>query len=314
MSLFLNIDDLRGCLPVNVSFELGDLEPFFLEVENTILCRHITSALYANLYATLHAPNAEVDEELLVRCRRAVAPLALSNYLPFGQVHISTVGITTVSKSSERTAAYSYQVDDLNQSALNMGFNALESLVDYLEERADDYELYANSPEHVENTRLLVPSAREFSSIYPIFNSRLTYYALRPTLASLQDETLIETIGTELFNKLKANTGLTDDEKKLRDRAKKWLAFRTIVEVLGLQLSVELNSGGVRVNYGSMFSNTYKYYTPPTDAQRSIATETATKRAAGLWSEIGSLLDTINGVDRTQTPRAIISDKATVLF
>jgi hypothetical protein len=314
MSLFLTNEDLRGCIPANVSFSLENLEPFLVEVESTILVRHMGYEQYSLLLASFLAPNAAVDEELLALCRRVAAPLALSNYLPWGEVQISDVGVTTVSKSSDRTAAYAYQVDNLNQSALRMGFNALESLIEFLEVRADDYELYANSAEYTENTRLLIPSAHEFSKIYPIFDSRLTYYALRPTLASLQDETLVETLTPELFEKLRVNDALTDDEKKLRDRARKWLAFRTIVEVMQLQLSVELNAGGLRVNYGSMFSNTYKYYTPPSDAQRSLAVETAKSRAAGLWSEIGSLLDAINGVEPAANGRTILIDKATVLF
>jgi hypothetical protein len=63
-----------------------------------------------------------------------------------------------------------------------------------------------------------------------------------------------------------------------------------------------------------MFSNTYKYYTPPSDAQRSIAIETAKSRAAGLWSEMSRLLDNINGVEPTLNARNIIAEKATVLF
>jgi hypothetical protein len=321
MSLFLNNEDLRGCIPANVSFSLENLEPFLVEVESTILVRHMGYEEYSRLLASFVAPNMAVDQELLALCRRVAAPLALSNYLPWGEVQISDVGVTTVSKSSDRTAAYAYQVDNLNQSALRMGFNALETLIAYLEKNATEekYSYYFGSAEHLENTRLLLPSAVEFSRYYPIFESRLTYYAIRSTISSLQDETLIPVLTQSLFDKLKTNasTGenaLSIDEKALRDRACKWLAFKTIVEVMQLQLSVELNAGGLRVNYGSMFSNTYKYYTPPSDAQRSIAVETAKERSAGLWSEIGSLLDTINGVEPAANGRTILVDKATVLF
>jgi hypothetical protein len=319
MSLFLTNDDVRGCIPANVSFSIENLEPFLLEVESTILVRHMGYDQYSNLLASYHAPNAEVDEELLALCRRVVAPLALSNYLPWGEVQISDVGITTVSKSADRTAAYAYMVDNLNQSALRMGFNALETLIAHLEKNVGGYLLYAESEEHLENTRLLIASAVDFSRYYPIFESRLTYYAIRSTISSLQDEILIPALTKTLFDKLKANatTGenaLSADEVALRDRACKWLAFRTIVEVMQLQLAVELNAGGLRVNYGSMFSNTYKYYTPPSDAQRSIAVETAKNRATILWSEIASLLDTINGVEPSANGRTILANKATVLF
>lgn len=319
MSLFLTNDDLRGCIPANVSFDIENIEPFFLEIETTVLARHISEDMYDALIVTI----TEIPENLkkvVELARRAVAPLALANYLPFGEVQISDVGITTVSKASDRTAAYAYQVDKLEQSCLKMGFNALEVLLAYLDSNINQthFSHYKNSAEYKENTRLFLSSATDFSSCYNIFDSRLTYYALRTIIASIQDEKIAPKMGI-LFLKILKNesTGadaLSEIEKKLRDRARKYLAFQSIVEAMKLQMSVELNAGGLRVNYGSMFSNAYKYYTPPSEAQKSIALDTATRRAESLWGEIASIIDEINGVVAQETTTKIIADKATVIF
>lgn len=307
MSIFSNNNDFRGCIPANVSFSIENIEPFLVEVETTTLSQHISRELYAEVLESVSQGG-----ELLTLCRRVVAPLALVKYLPFGEVQISDVGITTVGKSADRTAAYAYQVANIEQAALTMGFNALEVLIDFLENNSEDYPTYAASPEHTENTRLIVPNAKKFSSIYQIFNSQLTYYALRPILSNFQEDTLRKTIGDELFSEMLSSN---DSEKKeLFSTAQKWLVYRTLIEAFQLQLAVEINAGGLRVNYGSMFSNTYKYYTPPTDLQVAKALAVLKEKERFFWGEMATLLNKINGVETPVVSSKMIAIKGTVLF
>ena len=307
MSIFSSNEDFRGCIPANISFSIENIEPFLVEVETTTLSQHISRELYEEVLT-----NVAQGGELLTLCRRVVAPLALVKYLPFGEVQISDVGITTVGKSADRTAAYAYQVANIEQAALTMGFNALEVLISFLEENVDDYTVYANSPEHTENTRLIVPNAKEFSRIYQIFNSRLTYYALQPIISNFQEDTLQKTIGTELFTEML--TSQDQDKRVLLETAKKWLVYRTLIEAFQLQLAVELNAGGLRVNYGSMFSNTYKYYTPPTDQQVAKAINVLKEKERLFWGVMSGLINKIKGIETPVAPSKMIAIKGTVLF
>ncbi len=307
MSIFSSNEDFRGCIPANISFSIENIEPFLVEVETTTLSQHISRELYEEVLT-----NVAQGGELLTLCRRVVAPLALVKYLPFGEVQISDVGITTVGKSADRTAAYAYQVANIEQAALTMGFNALEVLISFLEENVEEYPTYESSPEHTENTRLIVPNAKEFSRIYQIFNSRLTYYALRPIISNFQEDTLQKTIGTELFTEML--TSQDQDKKELLETAKKWLVYRTLIEAFQLQLAVELNAGGLRVNYGSIFSNTYKYYTPPTDQQVAKAINVLKEKERLFWGEMATLINQIKGIETPVAPSKMIAIKGTVLF
>ncbi|WP_028521966.1 DUF6712 family protein [Runella limosa] len=307
MSIFSNNNDFRGCIPANVSFSIENIEPFLVEVETTTLSQHISRELYSQVLESVSQGG-----ELLTLCRRVVAPLALVKYLPFGEVQISDVGITTVGKSADRTAAYAYQVANIEQAALTMGFNALEVLIDFLESNSEDYPTYAESPEHTENTRLIVPNAKQFSSIYQIFNSQLTYYALRPILSNFQEDTLRKTVGDELFSEIISSND--PDKKDLLWAAKKWLVYRTLIEAFQLQLAVEINAGGLRVNYGSMFSNTYKYYTPPTDQQVAKALGVLKEKERLFWGVLSGLINRINGVEVPVVSSKMIAIKGTVLF
>ncbi|WP_428663522.1 DUF6712 family protein [Runella sp.] len=313
MPLFQTIEDVRDYVKFNLIFDFPTIETYLTDAEEIDLADYIGSDLIARLVGAEN-PNA-IERQGLVFCRRFVARLGTLRWLPMGEVQFGNDGITTVGKGEMRTAAYDAQIARITASLTNSAYNALEQLLRWLEKPNILTELtqYATSAQRTENQKYLIKNATEFSTYYQIFGKQLTFLALRPTMAAVETQRLAPALG-ELYTTLKTGTGLSDLQKKLLDACKWFLAYQTVADVLELELNVELDAGGLRVNYTAQFENT-KYYTPPTDAQRISAQQAAARRAEKMWSTVNSILTEINPpVVDTSTASGIVASKFSVGF
>lgn len=292
--LFANTEGIREYIKYNLNFDFEQIQPYLVDVEYELGRKYIGEEMLTRLTEAVTNPN-DIETQTLVFARRYVARMAAIAWLPFGEVQFGNDGITTVGKSEFRTAAYDAQIARLTQSLESSAYKALEQLLSWLEKPATlaAFAEYANSEQRTENRRYLIKNAIEFSKYYQIFGEELTFQAVRPTMASIETLKVASMLGEELYGKLKAGSELTDIEKKLLEATKWYLAYSTIASVLELEMNVELSAGGLRVNYTTQFQNT-KYYTPPSDAQRSSAQQAAARRAQSIWAEISSLLQEIN--------------------
>jgi hypothetical protein len=292
--LFANTEGIREYIKYNLNFDFEQIQPYLVDVEYELGRKYIGEEMLTRLNDVVTNPN-DIETQTLVFARRYVARMAAIAWLPFGEVQFGNDGITTVGKGEFRTAAYDAQIARLTQSLESSAYKALEQLLSWLEKPATlaVFTEYADSEQRIENRRYLIKNAIEFSKYYQIFGEELTFQAVRPTMASIETLKVASMLGEDLYGKLKVGSELTDIEKKLLEAIKWYLAYSTIASVLELEMNVELSAGGLRVNYTTQFQNT-KYYTPPSDAQRSSAQQAAARRAQSIWAEISSLLQEIN--------------------
>jgi hypothetical protein len=292
MILFSCIEEVREFVKYNLNFDFETLTPFLDDAEYELGKRYVNEAFLERLRTASVNPT-EVERQALVFARRYIARTATVAWLPFGEVQFGNDGITTVGKGEVRTSAYDAQIARITHSLESSAYKALEQLLTWLETTniIEEFEEYANSEQRLENRRYLIKSAIEFSKYYQIFGEELTFQALRPTMAAIETQQLAPALG-EQYELLKAAVSLSDDQKKLLDMSKWYLAYATIANALELEMNVELNAGGLRVNYTTQFQNT-KYFTPPTDAQRSSAQQAAARRADTMWGSIGAMMSVI---------------------
>lgn len=313
MPLFETIEDVRDYIKFNLIFDFPTIQPYLTDAEEIDLADYVGKELITRL-VNAGSPNS-IEKQAIVFCRRFVARLATLRWLPMGEVQFGNDGITTVGKSEMRTAAYDAQIARITASLNNSAYNALEQLLRWLEDTNVRAELtqYANSEQRIENQKYLLKNATEFSKYYQIFGKQLTFLALRPTMAAIETQRLMPALG-ELYATLKTGTGLNAIQAKLLEACKWFLAYQTVADVLELELNVELEAGGLRVNYTAQFENT-KYYTPPSDAQRISAQQAAARRAERMWSAVNALLNEINppAVD-SSTASGIVASNFSVGF
>ncbi|AYQ31442.1 DUF6712 family protein [Runella sp. SP2] len=297
--LLKSTEEIREYIKYNLNFDFNQIEPYLVDVEYELGRKWIGEEMLERLNEVVNNPN-EIQAQTLVFARRYVARMAAVAWLPFGEVQFGNDGITTVGKGEYRTAAYDAQIARLTQSLESSAYKALEQLLSWLEKPATlmAFTEYSSSEQRVENRRYLIKNAVEFSKYYQIFGEELTFQALRPTMAAIETLKIASMLGDELYQELKMGTELSELQKKLLEATKWFLAYSTIASVLELEMNVELNAGGLRVNFSTQFQNT-KYYTPPSDAQRSSAQQAATRRAESMLAEMSSILQEMNPTTET---------------
>jgi len=301
MTLFKTIDELRESISISGGFTLDNLSPYFQDVVDAIIVPHISQTLYDQILARYNEEGLSLTNdqtELLRRTRSVIARFALVSYLPFGEVIISDDGITTVGKSADRTAAYDQQITRLTETLLTQGHDALERLLTWLDssERLASFPDFANSDEYKRQQRGLIRRAVDFSDIYPIGSSRLTFKAIYPEMLNVEEDKLIPLISRNRYQQIKSGTNLDDALASLKRAAQKAVVFQSVANVIQLQQNIQLDGSGLRV-YGTSAngSQNVKFYRAPTESERSTALAAAQARADFYWDTVSeTLLDIIN--------------------
>lgn len=249
MTLLDDIDKFLAKVPVNGSFSWELIFPFIKQAELKYLVPVIGKELYLELGA-LDGSATDEQSELLDLIYNAVANIALSLYLPLGNVQISDSGIQIVS-TNDRKTAFEWQVNRAIDAAASLGMDGLELVLQYLGDNIASFGTYADSDAYTANNSLFINTAEQFNQAYNINRSRLTFVCLYAVLKQVEKEVIIPQIGkdvaADLKTKIKAKT-LSDDEKELVEWIQKAEAFLAVRDILP-QLSVELSPQGLAINY-----------------------------------------------------------------
>lgn len=310
-TLFKSVEDLAQYIPINHQFPLAKFQPFLREVQEETLEQFYGMELMSLLLNEYHSKDFTVMDAriqtLLQKSQTALANIAFFKYIPLGEVQFDANGITTFDDSETRKGATDNQVVRLRATVLNSGMNALERMLLYLDDNVAIYPEY----EIVYNARpnSLLPNSRAFSEQYPIFNSFLTYHQLQPMLLQ-NEETIKEILGVH-YDLLLA-PGLTQPQQKLLRKAKLALAYLTVADAIEIPLAIELNSGGLRVNYTSIITNA-KYYTPPSDKLREATLMAAKRKAAECLEDLQVILAELEGGSNTGVSAFPMGDKLIML-
>lgn len=174
--------------------------------------RHLRPVLGPALYNDLSAlPDADVQAALadpasvtgglLYLVHEALANLGLLEYLPLSQLQINDSGLYVTAGGSR---PFQWQIDQLKTSLRSKGYNALESVLEYLEAHAADFPAWATSLAAVQAREQLLASAADFTRHYDIAGSRLTYQALLATLRKVERFELEPVLSLDYLLELKA--------------------------------------------------------------------------------------------------------------
>lgn len=156
---------------------------------------------------------AGVDEEtLLFYCRRANVFLAFWSEFDEINTRITDAGFQR-QESEEGTfkPVYKYQEDNLRIGFKNKGFNALDSMLDYLETHIDVFPEYESAPSHQVYKSGFVKSTDEVERYYTIYQSRLIFLRLESHLRFVSEVMLPTVIGTKLHDSLMEHLDGSDD-------------------------------------------------------------------------------------------------------
>jgi hypothetical protein len=256
MTLIRTIDQF--CAHVRVSADgtkLENLEPDLRVAER----RHLRPVLGAALYNELSALSnddvqAALDDStsatggLLRLVHEALANLGLLEYLPLNQLQINDGAVYVVSGGSR---PFQWQIDQLKASLRGKGYNALESVLEYLEAHLADFPAWATSPAAVQAREQLIASAAEFTRHYDIASSRLTYQALLATLRKVERFELEPVLSFEYLTELKAQLvagAVSTDNQVVLERFLRPALAHLVVAAAIPEVGLTFNGSAVELN------------------------------------------------------------------
>jgi hypothetical protein len=257
---FDNTADLIECLPVTAAYDFAEIKPFLESAAQKYL-RHEMGIgkelfdqilqLYNDGYSSLSDPN----KKLVGIIRKVVINFAMFQYVPFGIVNIGKEGITQL-KKDDREPLRKWQSDQLQEKFLTEGFDAIDQLLEFLEENKTDFPTWTTSPAYSLSKNEFINSTSEFSKFYPLVRSRRTYLFLRPYISRVDQFSILEALGQSKYDEIKLqikNGPLTDENKNLLLLIQPAVAHLTMSLALD-HLNVSINERGIQVL--SMASNT----------------------------------------------------------
>lgn len=231
---------------------------------------------------------------VLYLAQRAVANLAFWANFDALSLRISDQGFQRQESDSWKPA-YKYQEDNLRQSFANTGFNALDQLLQQLEDHMEEFDAYEQSPAWLESQRSIVRGTDEVQDIYEINNSRLVYLRLLPVIRQVQELTLQPILGDHLYEGLvgylkgdvpEDMSGIQESVwRRLRDHSRKVVVMAAVRQLL--------RTTGTITNRGAYFTSVgggggTQNTQPVPDARLSLLIADAERAMAGYTARLTS--------------------------
>jgi hypothetical protein len=234
---------LRKYLSVNGSVNHENIAPYLRKAERNFL-KPLIGAVQLKVFENPQTdPIIKEAQEL---AQEAVANFGYYIYLPIGAVQISDNGIHVTENDNTRSAS-DKQFKELQRSFKKSGHEALDELLEFMEQSADKFSEWFESDCYTIYKELLVNKTATFNSDYHIFNSRQTFVAMRPTIKVVEDQFIAPVVGSPLLTALKSNQTKTFRKEVKKILQKAIVAF-TIMKTVDNGMFV-LDAKGIHMKF-----------------------------------------------------------------
>jgi hypothetical protein len=185
--LVTSTDDLKQYVKANSSLTFKAVEPFFIDAESKYVRPWLGEHLYKKLDS--YKTTTSVDESLralLPYAARASARFTVmlasaSNDINFGESGFTTSSSTTLAPASAQ------RVDRFNSSIEQLGWDAIEQMLRFLEQNKEAYPDWVESEAYTLSFKSFINSAEVFNSyVNDLGNSRLTFSKLRSVMDTVE--------------------------------------------------------------------------------------------------------------------------------
>jgi len=228
--LISNIDNLKDHAAIDFINGFEIIQPFVIDAENWLKRRYLGDALY-NKIASLAADSESISVsdsdttnplyyEILSLSQGIVTNIALLDYIPEGQLEISSQGIRINTTDTKKTA-FPWQITLLENRYKKGRDTKLEDLLQLLFTK--DIEEWNNSPVIRKLRKRFINSALQFDKHFSIEESHLLFIRLLPDMdyvekiyiRSLLNDAFIEELRERILDGEDAeNDNPSDDEKQ----------------------------------------------------------------------------------------------------
>lgn len=250
--LIKNIETIRDIVQTTASVDWDALKSSIEDAENEFIIPVIGQELYDELDLEYNKISPDLSVEQLLALKKIQKPLAYFSmmlWMPEGMIKVNGDGIH-VSVNENLKTAWGTLTDKLEFKYLNSGFKAIDSLLEFLELHAGDYEAWTESSAYTVFKSSFIKDAKLFTSIYSIGNSRRVFIRIKPEMVKVEDFFIKPNLGIAYFNELKSailSDNLSIDDKITLDYIQKAVAYFTAGKSLENGL-VEVGPDGIFIN------------------------------------------------------------------
>ena len=202
--LVKNIIDLKKHIAIDFIEGYEVLQPMIEDAERKLKKEYVGAGLWAKLVAEYASPGSETNKyvELLWFAQRIICNFALLDYVPEGQLDISTNGIR-ITTTNEKKTAFEWQIQKLEKKYSDTAYRNIELMLQFLNENIKKYDDWTSSAAYVANKGRFVNSAIEFHRFVDINKSHLTFLKLLATIDLVEDNIIRSMLGDEFYDELK---------------------------------------------------------------------------------------------------------------
>lgn len=206
---FKNLEDFKTIIPLTANFNFPMMENYLRDIDRTVLMPYLGEDFLTELQENFDEVKKVSDlqdhqEEAVKRIRVATAHMAVVKWLPVAQVNMSNSGIH-INTTDTHKQAFQWQIKDIERSYTEIGFNALDDLLDFLEKNINSYNTYAGSDEYAENSSLFISTAKEFTTYCsPFKTSCVNFTKIRSVIKKVEDFHIKPTISPDYYDELKS--------------------------------------------------------------------------------------------------------------
>ena len=255
--LITTIAEVTAQVPVNMTSDIDVVAPFLRTAEVSYVKRLIGTAQFDAL-VTLYAAGAETgatnnQKEAIDLCQKVISNMGYYFGMPVLSVNIGSSGVTVFSNDQNKQA-FQWQVNELKDALMSLGFDAIEELLNLLEANPGDFAAFAASDELLAQKALLITTAADFSEHYDINGSRLIYQSVSYLIARIERQNLAKLFGATFFDTLKADSLSSPKQTLVDTYIKPGLTMLTIAKAI-VERVITLENGRVAFNFKGRDNN-----------------------------------------------------------
>lgn len=228
MAIFKTIDEIQEHVRIHNTVKLESLQPYENDMKRKYLKPFLESELLG-LWETAYdeddlSGELEALTEYIQRIGARFLVLMASGSL---DIQVGETGFTTSGGGTNMVAASKDRVKRFKDSLEMLGWEAVESLLEFLEENESDYPEWTESDAYTKYTGLFINSSIDFNEYVTVDVTRLQFQKIIPIINNLETIDIIpkidETYAAELKEQDKAGT-LTEANEKIIKWVKRSIA------------------------------------------------------------------------------------------
>lgn len=249
MAIIKTIEEVLVHADIGHEIDFEKLKPTLDYAAGEIIKPLIGSEQYGEIEAAYDADNlTQAQTDLLDKMHSAIVKIGLSFYTDIGELTFTNAGLVRKETGDQKTP-FKYQTDNIREYYLQRGYEAAESLLEFLEDNTASYTTWAGSSAFTINKEFYINTARDFSNHYDIGNSRVTFQKMTAVMrfVDLKISKLISSeLSTEIHDQILADNLSADNFYLLEKYLKDVFALLTIGEALQDQ-TIEYVHNGVLI-------------------------------------------------------------------